>query len=286
MKNISVYSDCSHTFFEKIVNSKRAKKDDKTYKERLNLLCPNIKSQFKDYDDNFGLNSLVSIKSSPYLEQNKIDLLSLYKYGSKSLQQLKIRLTTDSKNRVHNICQNCTISEVNSFDHYIPKGDYPEFSVHPKNLMPSCTKCNSKKSTTWKVNNKVVFLNLYLDTLPSLQYLFVDFRINGDDIEFEYFIDNRNNINKDLFELIKTHYEKLDLLQRFKENSDLVISEIDNEFKAYSSLLGINDIAKTIIEKREDDKKIYGFNYWKSILTISLLSNLYYLKSAETKYFK
>lgn len=287
MKNIDVYSDCSHTFFKTIINSKREKKKDKKYKKRLNLLSPQIKPQFKDYDDNFNLNSLVLIKPSTYLGQNKTDLLSLYEYKRKDLQQLKIKLTTDSKNRVHNICQNCTISEVNSFDHYIPKGDFPEFSVHPKNLIPSCTKCNSKKSTTWKISGKVVFLNLYLDILPNVEYLFVDFTIKGDDIDLEYKIDNRNKINKNLFELIETHYEKLELLQRFKENSDLIISEIDNQFRAFSSSsLGINDIAKIIIDKSEEDKKMYGFNYWKSILTISLVLNPNYLKSIETKYFK
>ena len=292
MKNIIAYTNCSHTFFKKIVDSKYNKKDDNKYKKRLRLLAPEVKPSFESYDENFDKNTLVLTTPSKYKDKTKEaktkknDLLSLYDYQSKNLQNLKIKLTTDSQNRVHNTCQNCTISEINSFDHYIPKGDFPEFSVHPKNLIPSCTKCNSKKSATWKISGKVVFLNLYLDTLPNVEYLFIDFTINGDDINLEYKIDNRNKIDNNLFELIKTHYQKLNLLQRFKENSDLIISEIDNRFKAFSSSLGINDIAKIIIANEEDNKKMYGSNYWKSILTISLVSNLSYLKHIETKYFK
>lgn len=69
-------------------------------------------------------------------------------------------------------CQYCTLNSVNTLDHIIPKENYPEYAVHPKNLFPACSQCNSKKSNKWlDNNNNFEFINLYSHDLPNLQYL-------------------------------------------------------------------------------------------------------------------
>ncbi|MDQ7860344.1 HNH endonuclease [Peribacillus frigoritolerans] len=43
-------------------------------------------------------------------------------------------------------CAYCGIGDTNYMDHYLPKDDFPEYSIHSYNLVPCCSYCNEKKS--------------------------------------------------------------------------------------------------------------------------------------------
>lgn len=137
MNNLKNSTINAITFFDDVVNLKKNTKSDPTYKVRVNLLRNDIQNKFNEYDTLFVKNNLVTINPFGYTNQDKVDLLKLYSYQSKIIQKLKNSITTTEHNRIINTCQNCTISEVNSFDHIIPKNEFPEFSVNPKNLFPS-----------------------------------------------------------------------------------------------------------------------------------------------------
>ncbi|WP_220491502.1 MULTISPECIES: hypothetical protein [unclassified Pseudoalteromonas] len=57
-------------------------------------------------------------------------------------------------------------------DHVLGQTEFPEYSVHPKNLFPCCSDCNRKKSDKF-VDDKgsQLFLNLFIDDLPKSHYL-------------------------------------------------------------------------------------------------------------------
>jgi hypothetical protein len=105
----------------------------------------------------------------------------------------------------------------------LPRSLFGEFIVNPKNLFPSCGECNGHKLANPSSSE---FLNLYLDQLPSKQYLFVDIEIDGRDMETTFYCDNRNKICDALFNTISNHYDKMHLFQRFTDNNDLVISPL------------------------------------------------------------
>lgn len=45
-------------------------------------------------------------------------------------------------------CPLCGINDVTDIDHYMPRSVFPEYSVHPFNLIPICHECN-KKGDIW-----------------------------------------------------------------------------------------------------------------------------------------
>ncbi|WP_269222496.1 HNH endonuclease [Flavobacterium sp. IMCC34518] len=211
--------------------------------------------------------------------QQTTDLLNLYSYSNSIISKLKIKLTTSEFNRVENTCQNCTIGEVSSFDHFLPKDEFPEFSVHPKNLIPSCSKCNGKKSVNWRNGLNSLFLNLYLDNLPDTQYLFVNVDHN---LDFTFIIDNRNHIDLDLFSVIESHYIKLDLVNRFLENSNKVVSELSNTINSFKNKLPRAEIIDSVIETESSNRVLYGSNYWQSILKLTLVNNAVFMNNFYT----
>jgi len=283
MRNLNVFSGSTSDFLDEVIASKRNSSQDPNYKQRINLLSPNIKVLYGNYDTAHNANNHVSLISNGYVNQEKADLLKLYTSGNSRLVKLKNSITTVLDNRAMNTCQYCTIAPVGSLDHIVPKNEFPEFSVNPKNLLPACTTCNSHKKENWKKNNKTIFLNLYTDILPSDQYLFVNLVITANNIQPTFELRNVNNINPDFFELLENHYSRLHLLKRFKKESHKIISELTNLISASSRLLDGNTIKQLVLTKINEDKSVFGSNYYKSILEEALINNQVYLDNILTK---
>ncbi|WP_010181243.1 hypothetical protein [Aquimarina agarilytica] len=279
MKNIKHSLINPHDFFDDVLSSKRNSSSDPDYKLRIEKLKPNIKRLFNNYDDKFSNRELALINPIGYTGRDKQDLLKLYKYGTKPFQKLKVEITTDENNIINNTCQNCSINEVNTLDHFVPKEEICEFSVHPKNLFPSCSFCNGKKNRFWRDESGTLFLNLYCDTIPDIQYLFVKLTFNSGEIEFEFYLENINRIQEDLFSLIESHYLKLGLLSRFKLSSNEVISDLEHTIISNRHLAPKQDIIDSIKAKHNLNRRKLGFNYWKSILSLALIDCEKYVDS-------
>lgn len=273
MRNFNPSSKDAFSFYENVIESLNSSKKDPEFKERVSLLNSDIEILFKEYNSKFDSDQLESIVANGYGNQEKTDLLNLYKYRRKVLQELKTEITTTEFNRVINTCQNCTINEVNSFDHFLPKGDYPEYSVHPQNLFPSCTYCNGKKSTAWKEGNTRLFLNLYLDRLPDVQYLFVSTEISDNTISARFELENRNNIPIEVFNLIENHYLKLGLLERFAVNIDEVVTSFKTDLDESLVDMSLNNFQQLVHRKNVIKQQKLGINFWKIILENHLVEN-------------
>src|SRR5699024_1602345 len=233
MRKLNPYNKGSFEFYKEVVDSKRNSAQDPDYKERLENHEEAVEGSFENYDEGFANDDLISLVNHGFANGDKDDLLRLYSYKNKKIQELKIAVTTTERNRLLNTCQNCTIGEVNSFDHFVSKDEFPEFAVQPKNLFPSCSKCNSYKGQEWREHGQITYLNLYLDDLPEEQYLFVNIEvIDNDVVTTEFYLDNPNGIDPVLYERIQNHYRNLHLCHRFKENADSVITELENVIRS------------------------------------------------------
>jgi hypothetical protein len=278
MRNLKVYNKETFEFYKDSIKRKRNPKDDLTYKDRLSDFEEEVSERYILYDEKYELNSLQDIDPETFSSQVSSDLLSLYKFSSKMMVDLKVKLTTTKNNSVSNDCQNCTIGEINSFDHYLPKELFPEFAINPKNLIPSCTKCNSFKGVNWKDKSRRLFLNPYLDKLPEKEFLFVDIKVDRNNLDIDFKIDNRNKLAADLFDIIESHYSRLYLCSRFSENCEKIIIETKTEILKYSTKLPFKEIKQTIIECAEENRKFFGFNHYNYILQIALVNNDAFIK--------
>jgi|SRR5690554_292469 len=282
MRNLNCYNGNTSDFLDEVIASKRNSPKDPNYKQRINVLSPDVKVLYLNYEVAHNANNHVSLAPDGYANQDKNDLLKLYTSSNPRLAKLKNSLTTILDNRAMNTCQYCTIAPVGSLDHIVPKDEFPEFSVNPKNLLPACTTCNSHKHENWKVNNKTIFLNLYTDILPIEQYLFVDLIITPNNIQPIFELRNTNNINVDFFELLENHYSRLHLPQRFKNESHKIISELTNLISVSKHYLTQLQMKELVIAKIVEDKAVFGNNYYKSILEEALVNNQPYLDSIYT----
>lgn len=273
MRNLSPYDQDTTDFFDRVVSNKKLSKNDPNLLKRIESYRPNIILAYAVYNKYFLAHTLMSSNAIGHLDPTKTDLIKLYSYKAKIFKELKLKLTTDENNRIINTCQNCTINEVNSFDHVLPKDEFPEFAVNPQNLFPSCTQCNGYKSYIWRHQKIGLFLNLFLDILPSEQYLFSNIKIIDNTVVIKYVIENRNGLDDTLFNLIQSHYNRLHLTERFSGNCNDIITELINSILAIKNELSKEKIIEVTIAKAKRDLNKFGHNYWKAITVISLITS-------------
>lgn len=274
MKNLKEYDGDIIEFFDNVLKSKKNSKKYPGYKTQLENLKEIIHKQLHYYLEKFDNDILEELVPLSLNETDDNALQKMYSYSQKIFQNLKVKLTTNENNRKSGTCQYCTIGEVNSFDHFTPQSEFPEFVVNPINLIPCCTTCNGYKGNRWRKDGKRTLLNLYLDLLPQTQYLFVDIVFEDSVIIPNFYLDNQSAINEDLFRKIENHYNDLMLFKRFRENSDNVISELENTLRFYGKKISIEDIKGITTEERS----LWGYNYWQTVLKLELLDNDEFLK--------
>lgn len=278
MINLNPLQDPSAEFLNKVVSSKKKKKNEipPFYKDRVIALTQIMLPAYQVYDVAFLQNTLHRVTASiTFTSNQKNDLLNLYNYSSKPFTELKNKIISRPNNQEVHTCQYCTINSINTLDHIMPKENYPEFVVHPKNLFPTCSQCNSYKSTKWMTNGVFEFLNPYLHHLPNEQFLFANVNYVNDTFDVRFYLDNPNHlIPSYLFDVIQNHYRNLHLLERFTNESYKVISEFDNSIQGSLTTQSLDNSLNSARASIRLNQTTFGFNQFENILKLELCNGL------------
>lgn len=270
MKNLKNFKeDCFEIYKEAVRN-----KDEGEAKETLSLIKPIIRLLFLNYSNKFNNNEIYNLISHGFSGEEKDYLIDLYQYKSTIIKKIKEKILNSQMMTINATCQYCTLNSINSLDHFIPKGNFPEFSVNPLNLLPCCSECNGKKSKYVYNGEESLFLNLYLDELPEKRYLKADFDFSNDVPLVTFDLFNPDDIESSLYRTISNHYRRLDLFERMRLKSNEVITEIIKPIKGYYHFnQDIEGLKEFLREEEIEIQEAYGFNYWKSVLRLSLIEN-------------
>ncbi|MDP4544541.1 HNH endonuclease [Psychrobacter faecalis] len=287
MINLNPFQNSSTEFLSEVVSSKNKRKDEipPFYKDRVIALSKMMLPAYQSYDAAFLKNELHTVTASVrFTADQKSDVLNLYNYNSKPFTKLKNKIISRPNDHEVHTCQYCTISSINTLDHIIPKESYPEFVVHPKNLFPACSQCNSYKSTKWMTDGIFEFLNPYLHHLPTEQFLFVNVDYINNTFNIDFYLDNSDNlIPSYLFDVIKNHYRNLHLLKRFKNESYKIISEFDNSIQGSLTTQSLNNALNSARASISFNQNTFGFNQFENILKLELCNGVAFRKYCQTQ---
>jgi hypothetical protein len=282
MKKSKHYTSNAFDFFKVVRSSKSNSPKDPNFKKRLQGYDALISSKYIAYDTAFVANNLTTLTISVFTSQEEADLLKMYSFRNPHIQSLKDLVLTDDEGRTHNTCLNCYMNEANTIDHFLPKGEYPQFAVHPKNLIPSCSNCNSKKSTNWRTGETSLFINAYLDNIPDDQFLFCNVIPTKTSFKVNFFIQNVSNINATTFALIESHFSRLKICKRLNKYSNTAITEIVNDYLPYRCGR-LNDFITHVNKSMVHNINSFGINSWKNVLKSSLISSTVFQNYLKTK---
>ncbi len=173
-------------------------------------------------------------------------------------------------------CPFCGISESSTLDHYLPKERYPEFSVFPKNLVPSCAVCNTRKRNRIleESTNVRLFLHPCFDLVPELAFLTVRTRMEEDALVLSYRLTRPTGMTARTFQHLQSHFRLLGLADRYRL---MALEHLGGQYPALRRAYGVGEdaerVASKLIEGAEDFEEASGPNYWLAKLYRALAAN-------------
>lgn len=253
MHNLVPYTGNAFSLYQEAV----ARKEDGESKDRLLASEATVQAFYEEFDQHFPDNTLRVIAPRRVRKPLKDDLFDMYGFDAAIVKEVKSWLKTHNPVTVYGVCQHCGIVPFDTMDHILPHQQYAEYAVHARNLIPCCTDCNRRK-------NEREILNLYIDALPNVEYLFMDVKANGDTIDLTFRLDNPQAlVPQALFDRITSHYSKLELFDRMKTIANTRITGFLTHIKRTYEKKGKQAVINEVIEDIEDLRRAYGYNYWE-----------------------
>lgn len=268
MRNFDAFDGDSVDFYGLAVS----RKEDEDLRLRLTAITDEIRAGYLLYDQHWEDSTLSVLHNNAFFTAFRNDLKGLYDYNSLTLRELRTNVQSRMPQAIRYTCQYCTVTPAESLDHYIPKEEFPEYSIHANNLVPCCKTCNGYKSFVWRgAQGQRLFLNFYRDFLLAGRFLFCEVIDDNGEIDFRFYIENRIGISQVDFAMVETHFSRLRLPERMRMKAVGVISELETTI-ALSSL-SLEEVVEEVERSANRNFQSYGANYWKSIAELAMVSS-------------
>ncbi|EKN63038.1 HNH endonuclease [Schinkia azotoformans] len=268
MRNLLPYSLNHNNSLIDIIDSKQ--------EPRKGILVNALNEVSRDYSNYLSnVNNLEMMNNhvkdyerSEDLKKLKEALIHCYDSTTSPLDKLKANIKKAQPDDYAAFCQYCGIGIPSTFDHYLPKSNFPEFSVLGINLFPCCSDCNREKNDRWINDNGIrEFLNLYYDSIDNYsQFLYCEITVKTNIPVARFFLEKPTMINQQDYQVIEKHYNNLGLLSKYSLLSNGEIKKAISNLRRKYQRNGTFDIKLELTDHSDDEAEIYGVNYWKASL--------------------
>lgn len=248
--------------------------DSKNYPTQgvLKNIYPHIQSRYSEYSIHKA--NLADISTSTLSPDNRNALLHCYSGETRELKRMKSEIKENYISSVGMKCQFCGIEIISTYDHYLPKEKFPEFSIHALNLIPCCSTCNNKKRMIFLTElGERAIINVYYELIPNDQYLFskIEFR-SGVPIA-NYYLEKPFSHSDFLFRLILEHYSRLNLLERYRENAPEILSETRVSIISHAHPNSTDIVKNWLRTEAENMSNRHSVNNWKVALFYAMANS-------------
>lgn len=234
-----------------------------TDRKGLIKIRPIVLKRFSTYYAHCKAGNMEHISSATFSVTQKRLLNNCYAIKTKGLSKLKKAITDNQVDILKSECQYCNIGEPTTFDHYMPKGKFPEFSVLSNNLIPCCFQCNLDKGEKWLKINQRRFINLYYDNIPIVKYLEAKIYFKRM-VPFAKFTLNTGKLTKPFDMVISNHFQDLELLKRYQERSGGVISDLLKSLAYLADPKRRKQVKSQLKAEADGIRNDRGKNYWRA----------------------
>lgn len=235
------------------------------------------KNRVEQYINSGG--SPLTVKCWPAATPAKGTFINLYSHPKEGSVQLPVLDELKKIRRKLNLCPCCgELGTPDTLDHYLPKDDYPHFSVIPANLVPMCTICQRAKGTkVGNGQNPRFFLHPYFDIFLSKEL--VHLKVTPPFEQPSFILEPNQNLQHQEIEIVSTHFNELNIHNRYNE---FLESSYIKLLRYADMIRKKNGDVKSRIEECRDLAKMEGVNSWDNILYSSALRDKNLLKYLET----
>jgi hypothetical protein len=269
--SLPILPEPAFPFFEAIADSKM-----EPTKGRLTLLKPRIQEAYGRYQCcRATLQTLSPMKLKP---QEYADLTSCYISATHALSKLQARIRTFQRIAAPTAsakCQYCCINAPSSFDHYLPKLGYAEFSVLSENLVPCCPECNLlKDDAVLTGSGHRAILSFYFGGVPVNQFLYAD-AVHNPVPRIIFKLSNNARHFDGQEQTIRSHFTKLDLLDRLEAAAPDVFAEYAHVVQVSS----IDYCIRQLLQSSAVLRVTHSPNYWHVAMFEAMAANPLFLRA-------
>lgn len=254
LRPINLETTTSFSYYEEIAKVKKNKRGEILYGEvhggsvLYSELYNHIKEKYNFYDKNNTSLELIGVPTI-FMDDEKEALQHCYDKGTTALTTLKREIIQNQVKYYQSKCAYCGTGSIDGMDHYVPKGGYPDYSVHPHNLIPCCSHCNGKKLEAFlNENGSRIIFNPYFDTVDN-KVLNLNIEYLPSNNSFMFSLD----ITDDRY---SPHIERLKIKSKYESEAvnifDSMINDILGTFGGHSG------VYNSLSEYTVGHKKKYG----------------------------
>ncbi|WP_439890041.1 HNH endonuclease [Ralstonia sp. 25C] len=266
MRSIPLLAIDATAVFDEIATAKRAPRG-----ARMRVARPRILAAYQEYDATVP--EVGGLDVADLTDLQKEAMRHAYTVETQPMTALRGKLLDRV---IVARCPLCGLSESSTLDHYLPKERYPEFSIFPTNLVPSCTVCNTRKSDRiLQAGTDVrMFLHPCFDAIPDATFLAVRARIEADALILSYRLTRPEGMAMRTFRHLQSHFAELDLADRYRR---MGLWHLGEQYPALRRAYGFGEDAARVVEKllegARDFEEVVGPNYWLAKLYRALAAN-------------
>ncbi len=170
------------------------------------------------------------------------------------------------------------IGRPRNLDHYLPRAYYPQFSILPVNLVPSCRDCNMEgKGENFAADESEQVLQPYLDNERYFneQWIFARY-LAGTDGEpgvIEYFVQPPEYWSNTQKQRVEKHFNDFSLGLRFSKEAAARLVTYLAQIQALLELpLPLVAVKSTILQPAINAAPFV--NHWERIMCLALMNDL------------
>ncbi len=162
-----------------------------------------------------------------------------------------------------------------NLDHYLPKKHYPQYSVLPVNLIPSCMDCNmGAKGGAYAINASDQVLHPYLDDNRFFYDRWVYARVlHETPCSLEYYVSPPSGWNEIHKERVKKHFKEFNLAKRYRIEAAKELSILIDQRKGYMRDFSSYDFRQYLDSIAQSSLFI---NHWKKVMYKTLVDDAWF----------
>ncbi|MCI5123163.1 MAG: HNH endonuclease [Candidatus Electrothrix sp. AR5] len=182
-------------------------------------------------------------------------------------------------NAAEETCPFCGgIGTPRNLDHFLPKTHFPQFSVLPLNLVPSCRDCNMDgKGHSFATSAEDQIIHPYADNdrFFSTQWIVATYHEGNSKkpSRFEYYVsppEDWSNVDK---QRVNKHFEDFELARRYATKAAEMLGTILHQIKLMKQKGLTRDVIQSVLLQPGIDKAPFA-NHWQKGMYQALLQEL------------
>jgi 5-methylcytosine-specific restriction endonuclease McrA len=173
-------------------------------------------------------------------------------------------------------CPFCGFGHASTLDHYLPKTKYPQLSVFPLNLVPSCKDCNAGKSIATASVAEEQSLHPYFDHQNFIndQWLYAKLIPPAPAI-VHFFVkppEHWSDISK---ARVQSHFNGFKLASRYSVEASNELASLRGTLAYYWEFSGLNGVTQDLKGRIQSYQSLHR-NSWQTAMYQALIASDWY----------